>query len=151
MSLLTAEWPIKPTHAASFFISSSITLFLQRATAPEMPRLHKTAELTRWQLHLTASIPRPCLTRVHNVSTFIQCTASRILLDAKVNNDTSYFIKVLPKRNPKEPKNQKNKDQKNRKMSRKKSPRVGLNPSYRIPTKWRRAIPSYHSDIAVLL
>ena len=60
--------------------------------------------------------------------------------------------RVLPKRNPKEPKNQKNKEQKNRKNAEKgKSPRVGLNPSYRIPTKRRRAIPSDHSDMAVLL
>ena len=32
-----------------------------------------------------------CLTRVHNVSTLIHLTASRILLDAKVNNGTCYF------------------------------------------------------------
>ena len=41
--------------------------------------------------------------------------------------------------------------QKNRKMPEKKSPHVGLNPSYRIPTKRPRAIPSDHSDMAVLL
>ena len=33
----------------------------------------------------------------------------------------------------------------------KKSPCVGLNPSYRTPTKRRRAIPSDYSDMAVLL
>ena len=34
-----------------------------------------------------------CLTHDHNVSTLIHRTASRILLDAKVNNGTSYFNK----------------------------------------------------------
>ena len=72
---------------------------------------------------------------------FAHHTASRILLDAKVNNGTSYFNKG-PKRNPKEPKNQKSKEQK--KMPKKKNPRVDLNPSYRIPAKRHRAIPSDH-------
>ena len=40
----------------------------------------------------------------------------------------------------KEPKNQKNKKKKCRQKN---NPRMGLNPSYRIPTKRRRAIPSY--------
>ena len=34
-----------------------------------------------------------CFTRVHNVSTLIHRTASRILLDVKVNNGKSYFNK----------------------------------------------------------
>ena len=56
------------------------------------------------------------------------------------------------KKERKEPKNQKNREQK-KKNAEKKGPRVGLNPSYQIPvpTKRRRAIPSGHSDMAVLL
>ena len=57
---------------------------------------------------------------------------------------------VLPKRNPKEPKNQKNKEQNKWNNAEKESPLVGLNPSYRIPTKRRSAIPSGHSDMEVL-
>ena len=57
MSLLRAEWLKIPTHAASLVISSPIALFLQRAAAPEMPRLHKAVELTMGLLHLMTSTP----------------------------------------------------------------------------------------------
>ena len=95
MSLLTAEWLKTPAHAASFFISLPIALFLHRPAVPKMPRLLKTAELTRWQLVALDDLHAQCLTRVHNVSTLIHRIASRILLDAKVNNGTSYFNKGL--------------------------------------------------------
>ena len=50
-----------------------------------------------------------CYTRVHNVSTLIHRTASRILLDAKVNNGTSYFNKGFYRKNSKEPEEQRKK------------------------------------------
>ena len=112
MSLLTAEWLKTSTHAASFFTSSPITLFLQRASEPEMLRLHMTVGLTRWQLHLMISTPSYGVTQnIQLVSTstlillgthfrllvssrsFDHRTASCILLDAKVNNGKSYFNK----------------------------------------------------------
>ena len=40
-----------------FFMSAPIGLFLQVVVDPTMPRLHKTAEFTRWQLHLMTSTP----------------------------------------------------------------------------------------------
>ena len=57
MSLLTAEWLKTPTHRDSFFISSPIVLFLQRAAESEMYRLYKTGELTWWQLHFMTYTP----------------------------------------------------------------------------------------------
>ena len=128
MSLLTAEWLKTPTHAASFFISSPIALFLQRAAEPEMPRLHNTAELTRWQLHLMTSTPN--VTRVPTSTTIVQHPIS-------TRGSTE-------KRNSKEPKNQKNKQKKKINVE-EKSLRVGLNPSYRYLLR-RRAISSDHSD-----
>ena len=80
-----------------------------------------------------------CLPRVHNVATLIHLTASRISLDAT--------IKKEPERT-KKPEEQGTK--KIEKCQKKKS-RVSLNPSYRIPTKGRTAIPSDHSDMTALL
>ena len=171
MLLLTAEWLKTPTHAASFFISSPIAFFLQRAAELEMPRLLKTAELTRWQLHLMLSTPSYGVTQnIQLVSKYILIlllgtyfritvssrsfdhrTASRILLDTKINNDTCYFSKGFYRKGIR--KNQRIRRTKNKKIEKcrkEKGPRVGLNPSYRIPTKRRNAISSDHSGMAVL-
>ena len=94
----------------------------------------------------------PCLTRVHNVSTFTHCTASRILLDAKENIGTSYFNREFYRKGIL--KNQRTRRTKNKKIEtcrKQKRLRMDLNLSYRIPTKRHRAIPSDHSDMEVLL
>ena len=110
----TAGWLKTRTHyAASFFISSPIASFLQRAAAPEMPRLHKTAELTRWQLHLMTSTPNAS----HAIRTFpprsiVQHDTVFYLMPRQING-TSYFNKGFYRIGIR--KNQKNKRTKNKK------------------------------------
>ena len=69
-------------------------------------------------------------------------TASCFLLDAKVNNGTTYFNKGFYRKGIR--KNQRTKrttdNKKIRKTPKKKGSRVGLNPSYWIPNKRRRSI-----------
>ena len=141
MSLLTAGWLKTPTHAASLLISLPIALFLQPAAEIEMARLHKTAQLTLWQVHLMTSTPSyyGVTQNIQLVSrstlillgtyfripvssrSFDHRTASRILLDM-VNNGTFYFKKRFYRKGIRN--NRRTRNKKKQKKAEKKSPRV---------------------------
>ena len=81
-------------------------------------------------------------------------TAFHILLDAKLNNGILQYPTISTRcstqkgsERTKEPEEQRRRKIEN--VEKKKSPRE-FEPQYRIPTKRRRAIPSDHSDMAVL-
>ena len=94
-------------------LAHRFVLATRRSTRTAQPPQDRGVDAVAVALEMT-STARPCLTRVHNVSTFIHCTTSLILLDAKVNNGTSYFRKGFYRKGIR--KNQRNRRTKNKKI-----------------------------------